>query len=100
MKGAKFSAAAFAAHGRGERVLIEHVAPLRALTRQVIEKISQGASDAELESFIKDNYELVLLTEKETAHLNGINRSRLDPNRLAKAGILLVDPRLDQAATT
>lgn len=87
---AEFSAKARTAHERGEKVLIEHVSPHRALTRLAIEKINAGASDATFTKFVKKNFQLALLTKEETDHLNKLNRSRLDPDRLRSAGIKLV----------
>ncbi|MEK7995991.1 MAG: hypothetical protein AAB403_19500 [Planctomycetota bacterium] len=87
---AQFSDAAWAAHRRGKKVLIEHVAPLRDFTRKAIEKIEEGATPDQFEAFVRHHYQLVLLTPAETRHLNGINRSRMIPGRLASAGIKLV----------
>jgi hypothetical protein len=87
---AKFSTRARAAHNAGVKVLIEHVSPHRALTRLAIEKLEAGASDAAFTKFIKMHFQLVLLTKEETLHLNKLNRSRIDPDRLRKAGIKLV----------
>ncbi len=87
---AQFSRAARATHRRGNKVLIEHVAPLRDFTCKVIEKIEEGMTDGQLERFVRRHYQLVLLTPAETRHLNGINRSRMVPGRLASAGIKLV----------
>lgn len=89
-EGARFSEAAMAAHRRGERVQIEHVAPLRALTRLVIQEIDDGATDAELELFVRSHFELALLTPEERRRLDGINRSKMGPDRLEKAGINLI----------
>jgi hypothetical protein len=41
--------------------------------------------------FVKENFQLALLTVDETSHLNKINRSSLDPNRLKSASINIVD---------
>ncbi|MSO93743.1 MAG: hypothetical protein EXQ86_10135 [Rhodospirillales bacterium] len=86
---AKFSVDGLAAHERGEKVLIEHVSPIRDLTRRAIQEIGRGVTDAELESFIRTHYELVLLTPDEAVRLNRLNRSRMEPDRLARAGIHL-----------
>jgi hypothetical protein len=67
-KDAEFSKKALAAHRKGERVLIEHVAPMRALTCKAIEKV-KSKSDAPLKRFVKRHYRLVLLTETETKNL-------------------------------
>ena len=85
--GAEFSDAALAAHERGERTFIEHVAPLRDLTRQAIGVLDQGASDQELAEFVVEHYRLALLSEEETLRLNRINRSCMTPDRLGDAGI-------------
>jgi hypothetical protein len=94
--GATFSEEALAAHRRGERVLIEHVAPQRALTLAAIERVEAGATDVELVEFVKSKFKLVVLTQEETTRLNKMNRSRLDPERLDKAGIRLA-ARADRA---
>lgn len=85
--GAEFSEAAWAAHERGERVFIEHVSPLRALTRQAIAEHDEGATDEQLTDYVIRHYRLVLLTKEEMDHLNRINRSRMTPDRLGNAGI-------------
>ena len=75
---------------RGEIVLIEHVAPLRALTRQAIDGLKEcGSRDPSewLIEFVRKNYRLVLLTPAETSALNKQNRSQIDALRLEKAGI-------------
>ena len=84
---AEFSKAALSAHIQGEQVLIEHVSPLRALTRRAIEVIAQGATDQEFIDFVKSHYRLVLLTKEETRHLNSHNRSNMTPDRLSEVGI-------------
>jgi len=84
---AEFSEAALKAYRNGSKVLIEHVAPLRDLTRKTIAEHDAGATDEELIKFIKDHFRLVLLTEEETLRLNKINRSKMTPDRLGEAGI-------------
>lgn len=84
---AEFSVAALAAHKQGERVLIEHVSPMRDLTRQAIGVLDKGATDDEFTDYVSKHYRLVLLTAEETQHLNRINRSRMRPDRLDQAGI-------------
>ena len=84
---AEFSVAALRAHERGERVFVEHVSPLRDLTRKAIGVLDRGASDQELIEFVIRHYRLVLLTAEETQHLNRVNRSRMTPDRLGEAGI-------------
>jgi hypothetical protein len=79
---AKFSAKARRAHNRGDPVLIEHVAPVRALTRLAIEKIDT-MDDAAFVRFVKRHYRLVLLTPEETIRLNRTNRSKMHVHRLA-----------------
>jgi hypothetical protein len=90
---AEFSKAAMEAIDRGERVFIEHVAPLRALTRAIISAIEIGKSDRQLINLIKKHYRLVLLTAEETKRLNGINRSELHHDRLGQAKIILAPIR-------
>jgi hypothetical protein len=86
---AEFSVAARAAHAAGERVFIEHIAPLRDLTRAAISRIESGATNEEFAAFVKDHFRLALLTQEETLRLNKSNRSRMDPKRLEAAGILM-----------
>lgn len=86
---APFSEAARVAHESGQRVLIEHVNPLRALTRLAIEKLENGASDSEFLEFVRTHFQLALLTEDETKRLNKMNRSKIQPERLSSAGIRL-----------
>lgn len=86
---APFSAEALVAHKAGEKVLIEHVSPHRALTRLAIEKIEAGASDDDFTTFVKANFQLALLTHGETMRLNKLNRSKIVPDRLKSAGIRL-----------
>ena len=90
-----FSEAALAAHKRGERTFIEHVSPLRDMTRAAIQVLEQGASDDEFQDFVVRHYRLVLLTKEEAQHLNRINRSRMTPDRLSEAGIAVVENRND-----
>ena len=84
---AEFSLAALAAHERGDQVLIEHVSPLRDLTRHAIGDLDRGATFEELVDFVRQHYRLVLLTADETRHLNRSNRSRMTADRLGEAGI-------------
>ncbi len=88
--GAEFSFAALEAHERGEKVLIEHVSPLRDFTRSAIDKLRDGVSDQELIDYVKQQYRLVLLTAKETKCLNRINHSQMTTNRLGQAGIEVI----------
>jgi hypothetical protein len=97
-KGAIFSVEAQAAHRSGTRVLIEHFAPIRDLTRKTIEKISEGASDAELAAFVRNHYQLVLLTPIEALRLNRLNRSKMSPDRLSSAGIRIAGRRAASVA--
>jgi len=87
---APFSEDALVAHQSGQKVLIEHVKPHRALTRMAIEKIESGASDSEFLDFVRTHFQLALLTEAETIRLNKLNRSKISPDRLAGAGIRLI----------
>ena len=86
---APFSSEALVAHKAGEKVLIEHVSPHRALTRLAIAQIEGGATNEEFAEFVKTNFQLALLTEAETLRLNKLNRSKMDPERLKNAGISL-----------
>ena len=96
--GAMFSSDALAAHKSGQKVLIEHVSPHRALTRLAIEQVESGASDADLTAFVKGHYTLALLTPDETDRLNRVNRSRMAPDRLHALGIV-VEPNGKDKAT-
>jgi hypothetical protein len=97
---ASFSVEALAAHKAGDKVLIEHVSPHRALTRLAIEKIETGISDDTFTSFVKTYYQLALLTEDETKRLNKLNRSNIDPDRLKSAGIRYVEVGHNQSSNS
>jgi hypothetical protein len=86
---APFSKAAQLAYQAGAKVLIEHVNPHRALTRLAIETIESGVDDAGFVEFVRENYQLALLTEEETTRLNKKNRTKMEQNRLASVGITL-----------
>lgn len=86
---ALFSAEALAAYREGKQVFIEHINPHRALTRQAIEKIGAGVSDEGFSVFVQENFKLALLTSSETNRLNKINRTRIAPDRLEAAGIVV-----------
>ena len=94
---APFSEAALEAHRSGQRVLIEHVNPHRALTRLAIEQLEAGLSDEDFLRFVRQHFQLALLTEVETDRLNKLNRSNMTEDRLASAGIRLADTRKRQA---
>jgi len=85
--GAEFSPAALKAHARGERVVIEHVSPHRALTRRAIREIDKGASDQAFTDYVRRHFRLVLLTPEEARHLNRMNRSEMTRDRLGSVGI-------------
>jgi len=87
---APFSEEALIAHKAGQRVLIEHVNPHRALTRSAIAEIEAGATDSQFLEFVRTHFRLALLTEGETTRLNRLNRSKIDADRLAGAGIRLI----------
>jgi hypothetical protein len=88
-KDAVFSVEAWKLHQAGDKVLIEHVSPVRHLTQMVIAEIDRGASDDELKEFVKTHYKLVLLSPAETVLLNKQNRSKVSADRISRAGILL-----------
>lgn len=96
---APFSENAFEAFKQGKRVLIEHVSPHRELTRLAIQKLKEGLSDEDFLAFVRDYFQLALLTEEETTRLNRLNRSRIDPNRLANAGIRLLNHQEPETST-
>jgi hypothetical protein len=87
---APFSEDALVAHKAGQRVLIEHVNPHRALTRSALAEIEAGATDSQFLVFVRTHFRLALLTESETTRLNRLNRSKIDADRLASAGIQLI----------
>lgn len=84
-----FSIEALELHRSGHKVLIEHVSPLRDLTRKAIEKIDQQVSDEQFKRFVRRHFKLVLLSPTETQRLNRLNRSKMHPHRLKHAGIEL-----------
>lgn len=84
---AAFSAEALTSHRAGEQFFIEHISPLRALTRLAIEQIVAGASDGDFSTFVQAHFKLALLTRTETDRLNKINRSKIAHDRLQAAGI-------------
>jgi hypothetical protein len=63
--------------------------PQRAFAQEVIQLVTSGTTDEEVLSFIQKNYRLVLLTPQETMALNRLNRSRITPDRLTDAGIVI-----------
>lgn len=87
---APFSEDALVAYQAGQKVLIEHVNPHRALTRLAIAQIEAGLSDSEFLEFVRNHFQLALLTEVETIRLNKLNRSMIATDRLASAGIRIV----------
>ena len=84
---AEFSHAAFEAHRQGQKVEVEHVSPHRDFTRGAIDQAGAGASDEDLITYVRENYQLVLLTAAERKMLDKKNRSRMTATRLADAGI-------------
>jgi hypothetical protein len=84
---AEFSTEALKLHQGGGKVLIEHVAPTRHLTRMAIDQIDRGVTDAQFTAFVKRHFRLVLLSPAETQRLNLQNRSTVSRNRLRQAGI-------------
>ena len=89
---AECSVEAHHARERGEKVLVEHVMPQRAFAQEVIRLVTSHITDEGIISFIQENYRLVLLTPQETTALNRVNRSRITPDRLTEAGILIFHP--------
>jgi hypothetical protein len=79
---AEFSVAARATFARGDKVLIEHVSPVRDLTRKAIDKIDELDDDS-FARFVKKHFRLVLLTPEETTLLNRQNRSKMSSKRLS-----------------
>lgn len=95
---ADFSKEAWKLHQAGEKVLIEHVSPIRDLTRRAIE-ISRGTDDKSFRAFVQEHYKLVLLSPAETQRLNRKNRSRMSPDRLSEVGIQLAVHRAQRRMT-
>jgi hypothetical protein len=93
---AEFSVKARAAYDRGEKVLIEHVSPVRDFTRRAIEKID-SLDDAGFAKFVKRHFRLVLLTPQETVRLNRENRSKMISKRLT--GIKMAKPKAGSTRT-
>lgn len=88
---AEISIDAQRARERGESIFIEHVRPQRAYAREVIAFVGKGCSDGELIEFISARYRLVLLSKDETRRINSLNRSCITNDRIADAGIDLVN---------
>ena len=86
---AEFTEAAWEVYCAGGKVMLEHVAPLRALTIEAIRLVDGGATDEELSSYLKGTYRLVLMTAEETRDLNRRNRSRIDPERLSAFRVIV-----------
>lgn len=90
LEDAVFSVEAWDLHQAGEKVLIEHVSPLRHLTQMAIEEIGKGVTNDQFKDFVRQHYKLVLLSPSETLRLNKQNRSKVSADRLDNAGIQLV----------
>jgi hypothetical protein len=91
--GAEFSVKALAAFNKGESTYIEHVSPSRHFTQVAIQKlIDEKCSNAKFKTYLLKNYRLVILTKDEAKTLDGINRSKMAPQRLEDAGIALTKP--------
>lgn len=71
----------------GGKVEIEHLLPKRSYAKVVCDMVANGATDAELITYIKINFRLVLLTPDERRSLDRVNRSKIVANRLQEAGI-------------
>ena len=84
---AEFSPSASEDYDNGVPVFLEHVAPIRDYTREVIKRMDRGDSDRKILNFINRNYQLVLLSSAETKLLNSTNRSKMNADRLKSAGI-------------
>jgi hypothetical protein len=66
---AEFSGEARVAYEKGNKVLIEHVSPIRDFTRKAIEEIDRGINDADFATFVKKHYKLVLSPIEQTESL-------------------------------
>ena len=97
-KEAEFSVEALKLYRSGDKVLIEHVSPIRHLTRMAIDKLNQKVSDAQFKAFVKRHYKLVLLSPTETQRLNRQNRSVISRNRISDAGIQLAIRKIEDAS--
>ena len=97
---AEFSVSAKRAHSQGIKVKVEHVSPQRDFTRHAIAEIDNGTSDRQLLAYVREHYRLVLLTEEEMTHLNKINRTRMEKDRLKIAGITLAPSKKSKSRHT
>ncbi|MGC1871152.1 MAG: hypothetical protein WA700_09360 [Acidobacteriaceae bacterium] len=95
---AEFSVEAWKLYQNGDRVLIEHVSPIRHLTRMAIDKIGKKTTDDQFKAFVKRHYKLLLLSPSETQRLNRQNRSMVDSDRINKAGIRLATRKTRERA--
>ena len=95
---AVFSIEALKLHQSGNKVLIEHVSPLRHFTQTAIEKIGENLTNAQFKKFVREHYVLVLLSPDETKRLNKQNRSKMNPDRLNNAGIQLAIKEMELKA--
>ena len=92
--GAEFSVKACVTFKEGEKTHIEHVSPIRNFTQMAIKRlITEQCSDDEFKTFVLENYRLVILTKDEAKTLDGINRSKMAPQRLEAAGIELANTK-------
>ena len=91
MPTAECSIGAYEARQRGDAHLlrIEHVMPQRAFAKKIIDIVEEGATDEEIIAFIEQNYRLVLLNTEVSSMLNLKNSSRISPDRLGEAGIVM-----------
>ncbi|MBX7492670.1 hypothetical protein K3163_05565 [Qipengyuania sp. 1NDW9] len=64
-------------------VEIEHVLPVRAMTREIGALVDAGATDAEVLDWLSTNFRMVLLTPDERKAVDARNRSEICPDRLA-----------------
>jgi hypothetical protein len=80
---AEMSIAAFEQIKLGGKVEIEHVAQKRALSISMLGFLETSRTDSEIKCFVDKHYRLVLLTPTERQNLDKINRTKLDPDRLA-----------------
>jgi hypothetical protein len=99
--GIEISEAAFQARERGEfdQIWVEHVLPQRAYALKIIDMVGAGATNDKLCDFIRRTYRLAILTKDETRRLNRMNRSRMTPDRIAEAGIVLHQSEEELALT-
>ena len=73
------------------KIEIEHIFPKRIYTKELLCKIDEEAENKDITKWIIENFKLALLTPKERAELDKVNRTRMCPDRLKAANIDMCD---------